>query len=180
MKWLLVIHTYFSFYIGKYRLEPVEAEVPLVAAERNLQSHLSMSPPQSPKRSASPTATAAAVATASAASSSTSSEGPDNTGVGTFRLLLTKAGTMAVDANRLVKHLTESGVTGAQVISDAAIIKGFLANHRRTFGHRKVISNLLPDGSSTSKNAALIVIVSLLNRLRPVFTIASKLTLHYN
>lgn len=110
------------------------------------------SPPQSPKRSSSPTA-----------STTTSSPLPACTSeaVGAYRLLLAKTpttGGVAVDANRLVKHLTESGVTGAQVIADAALLDAFLATYRHL--HRRLPSHLLPPIGATTKNTALIVFVS--------------------
>ncbi|VDK33243.1 unnamed protein product [Taenia asiatica] len=136
---------------GKYRLEPPEPDGPLIGGERGILAR-STSPPQSPKRSSSPTA-----------STTTSSPLPVCTSeaVGAYRLLLAKTpatGGVTVDANRLVKHLTESGVTGAQVIADAALLDAFLTTHRHL--HRRLPPHLLPPIGATAKNTALIVFVS--------------------
>ncbi|KAL5967958.1 hypothetical protein TSMEX_004309 [Taenia solium] len=133
---------------GKYRLEPPEPDGPLIGGEKGILTR-STSPPQSPKRSSSPTA-----------STTTSSPLPACTSeaVGAYRLLLAKTpstGGVTVDANRLVKHLTESGVTGAQVIADAALLDAFLTTHRHL--HRRLPPHLLPPIGATAKNTALIV-----------------------
>ncbi|CDS43416.1 integrator complex subunit 9 [Echinococcus multilocularis] len=134
---------------GKYRLEPPELDGPPIAGERGTLSRSVTSPPQSPKRSSSPSG-----------STSTSSPLPACTAeaVGTYRMLLSKTsstGGVAVDANRLVKHLTESGVTGAQVIADAALLDSFLTTYRHL--HRRLPPHLLPPIGATAKNTALIV-----------------------
>ncbi|EUB59551.1 Integrator complex subunit 9 [Echinococcus granulosus] len=134
---------------GKYRLEPPELDGPPIAGERGMLSRSITSPPQSPKRSSSPSG-----------STSTSSPLPACTAeaVGTYRMLLSKTSTtggVAVDANRLVKHLTESGVTGAQVIADAALLDSFLTTYRHL--HRRLPPHLLPPIGATAKNTALIV-----------------------
>ncbi|VDM31839.1 unnamed protein product [Hydatigera taeniaeformis] len=134
---------------GKYRLESLEPDGSLMTSERGMLGRPTTSPPPSPKRSSSPSPSAP-----------TSSPRPTcaSEAVGVYRLLLAKTSTMGgvtVDANQLVKHLTESGVTGAQVIADATLLDAFLTTHRHL--HRRLPSHLLPPTAATAKNTALVV-----------------------
>uniref|UniRef100_A0A5K3EYH1 Lactamase_B domain-containing protein n=1 Tax=Mesocestoides corti TaxID=53468 RepID=A0A5K3EYH1_MESCO len=122
---------------GKYRLESLDGDALKRGSEKTSVGR-STSPTPSPKPPGSP-----------------QSGEKSKVVVGGAHMLIAKS---PINAGQLVKQLTESGVTGAQVITEPKVLANFLATQLTP--HLPVLSRLQPDPAK----CALVVFVSVADR----------------